>query len=354
MPLPYHTHIFKLEPATKEEVKEGVLESKALAPSSVGSAAAYDVGYFATAAQGKKADDAVAKRDIGTLAYKDKVTIGDIKAKGVASENTILSGDGWIKISPLGIGDMKVATYDPDNVGANAFSMENMQEGPTKKILTTEERSKLRWLSPSQPTIEKWHKGIEGVYYPISPVDLKNTISYFVASKSFGMSKSIYDPDTIEKDAFDMENMKEGNEHLILTPQERTQIAKIDKVEDDVKQGLHIASEAKNVADVALNTVKDAKTTAEAAQKTGNKAQAEASVAQKIATDAKTMATTAQTAANTAQDTARSVQKKVDLIQPLAKQDWIDGTKTRDALISPADLMASIKANCNNTAFLGI
>lgn len=67
MPLPYHTHIFKLEPATKEEVKEGVLESKALAPSSVGSAAAYDVGYFATAAQGKKADDAVAKRDIGTL-----------------------------------------------------------------------------------------------------------------------------------------------------------------------------------------------------------------------------------------------------------------------------------------------
>lgn len=350
MPLPYHTHIFKLEPATKEEVKEGVLESKALAPSSVGSAAAYDVGYFATAAQGKKADDAVAKRDIGTLAYKDKVTIGDIKAKGVASENTILSGDGWIKISPLGIGDMKVATYDPDNVGANAFSMENMQEGPTKKILTTEERSKLRWLSPSQPTIEKWHKGIEGVYYPISPVDLKNTISYFVASKSFGMSKSIYDPDTIEKDAFDMENMKEGNEHLILTPQERTQIAKIDKVEDDVKQGLHIASEAKNVADVALNTVKDAKTTAEAAQKTGNKAQAEASVAQKIATDAKTMATTAQTAANTAQDTARSVQKKVDLIQPLAKQDWIDGTKTRDALISPADLMASIKANCNNSS----
>ncbi|EJF79426.1 hypothetical protein MCO_00992 [Bartonella sp. DB5-6] len=343
MPLPYHTHIFKLEPATKKEVKEGVLDSKALAPVSVGSAAAYEVEYFATAAQGKKADDAAAKRDIGALAYKDKVTIHDIEASGEAHENAILSGAGWVKISPLGIGDMKAAIYDPDNVGSNAFSMENMHEGPTKKILTTEERSKLRWLSATQPTIEKWHKGSEGVYYPISPVDLKNTISYFVGSKSFGMSKSVYDPDKIEKDAFDMENMKEGNTHLILTPQERAQIAKIDKIEDvaqhaqeSAQQGLYAASEAKSIGSAALNTAKDAqdhavdaKNTAESAQKTGDRAQAVASVAQ---------------------ETADSVQKKVDLIQPLAKQDWIDGTKTVDALISPAKLMASIKANSSNSS----
>ncbi|GAA5105489.1 hypothetical protein [Bartonella jaculi] len=360
MPLPYHTHIFKLEPATKEEVKEGVLDSKALAPVSVGSAAAYGVEYFATAAQGKKADDAVAKRDIGALAYKDKVTICDIEASGEPHENTILSGDGWIKISPLGIGDMSAVTYDPDNVRSNVFSMENMHEGPTKKILTTEERSKLQWLSPTQPTIEKWHKGSEGAYYPISPADLKNTIHYFVASKSFGMSRLVYDPDQIAKDAFDMENMKEGSEHLILTPQERAQIAKIDKVENDVQhaqesaqQGIHIASEAKNVSDVALNTAKDAKTTADAAQKTGERAQAEASVAQKSATDAKAIAAKAQTIADKAQDTARNVQEKVELIQPLEKQDWIDGTKTRDALISPADLMASIKANSSNNSGSG-
>lgn len=349
MPLPYHTHIFKLEPATKEEVKEGVLDSKALAPVSVGSAAAYGVEYFATAAQGKKADDAVAKRDIGALAYKDKITIGDLEASGEARENTILSGGGWIQISPLGIGDMSMATYDPDNVRANAFSMENMSEGPSKKILTTEERAKLRWLSPVQPTIEKWHKGSEGAYYPISPADLKNTIHYFVASKSFGMSRLVYDPDQIAKDAFDMENMKEGSEHLILTPQERAQIAKIDKVENDAQhaqesaqQGIHFASEAKNVADVALNTAKDAKNyavdakkTAETAQKTGDSAKAEANIA--------------QTEADKAQDIARSVQKKVDLIQPLAEQDWIDGTKTINALISPANLMASIKANSSNS-----
>ncbi|OLL54723.1 hypothetical protein KAE70_00600 [Bartonella henselae] len=334
MPLPYHTHIFKLEPATKEEVKEGVLDSKALAPISVGSAAAYEVEYFATAAQGKKADDAVAKRDIGKLAYKDKITVNDIKASGQAHENTILSGDGWIQISPLGIGDMSAVTYDPDNVRSNVFSMENMHEGPTKKILTEEERSKLRWLSSTQPTIEKWYKGSEGVYYPISPVDLKNTISYFAISKSFGMLKSVYDPDKIAKDAFDMENMKEGNEHLILTPQERAQIAKIDKIENDVQhaqesaqQGTHTATKAKEAAESVLDT---------------------ASVAQKNATDAKAIATTAQTAANKAQDVAHSVEKKVDLIQPLAKQDWIDGTKTIDALISPANLMASIKANSLN------
>ncbi|WP_375652911.1 MULTISPECIES: hypothetical protein [unclassified Bartonella] len=336
MPLPYHTHIFKLEPATKKEVKEGVLDSKALAPVSVGSAAAYEVEYFATAAQGKKADDAVAKRDIGALAYKDKVTINDIEASGEAHENAILSGAGWVKISPLGIGDMKAATYDPDNVGANAFSMENMHEGPTKKILTTEERSKLRWLSSTQPTMEKWRRGDEGVYYPISPVDLKNTIRYFVGSKSVGMSKSVYDPDKIEKDAFDMENMKEGNTHLILTPQERAQVAKIDKIEDvaqhaqeSAQQGLYAASEARSIGSAAFNTADVAQTIAESAQKTGDRAQAVASVAQ---------------------ETADSVQKKVDLIQPLAKKDWIDGTKTVDALISPAKLMASIKANSSNSS----
>ncbi|WP_208436414.1 hypothetical protein [Bartonella vinsonii] len=329
MPIPYHTHRFELPPATKEEVKEGILDDKALAPISVGSAAAYQVEYFATAAQGKKADDAVAKRDIGALAYKDKVTIHDIEASGEARENAILSGAGWVKISPLGIGDMKAATYDPDNVRSNAFSMENMHEGPSKKILTTEERLKLQWLSADRPTMEKWRTGNEVVHYPISPVELKNTINYFA------LSKSIYDPNKIAKDAFDMENMREGEKHLIFTCEERAQVAKIDEIEDEAQhaketaqQGLETAREAKDVAGVALSTAKDA---------------------QAHVVDAKTIAETAQTTANKAQDTAQSVQKRVDLIQPLAKQDWIDGTKTIDALISPVDLLASIKANSSKS-----
>ncbi|WP_185913472.1 hypothetical protein [Bartonella massiliensis] len=350
MPLSYHTHTFKLEPATKEEVKEGILDDIVLAPISVGSAAAYQVEYFATAAQGKKADDAVAKRDIGTLAYKDKITVNDIEVSGEARENTILSGDGWIKISPLGIGDMKTSTYDPNHVKADAFSMENMSEGLTKKILTQEERAKLQWLSPTQPTTEKWYKASESVYYPISPLDLKNTITYFALSKTLGMSKSVYDPDKIAKDAFDMDHMKEGKKHLILTSQERAQITKIDKVENDVQhaeeiaqQGIHAANEAKDVANGALNTATDAKAYALDSQKT-------AKIAQETADKAKADVIIAQKTADKAQDTAYKVQKKVDLIQPLEKQDWIDGTKTVDALISPIDLLASIKANSLNNS----
>ncbi|WP_455480470.1 hypothetical protein V3564_04875 [Bartonella sp. B12(2025)] len=332
MPLLHHTHKLMIEPATKEEVKEGILDDKVLAPTSVGSAAAYQVEYFASAAQGKKADEAVAKRDIGALAYKDKATIYDIEAKGDPSKNTVLSGVGWVNPSSLGVGDMNAAAYDPDNVKSNAFSMENMTEGVTKKILTKEERLKLQWLTPVQPTIEKWYMGDEGANYPISPCDLKETISYFA------LSKSVYDPNQIEKDAFDMDNMKEGKKHFILTSQERTLIAKIDTIEKNVQEGGHAIGEAKDIANLALSTAKDAQDHAVEAKDV-------AVTAQTTANTVKAVADVAQTKADKAQETADKVQKEIDLIQPLEKQDWIDGTKTVDALISPANLMASIKAN---------
>ena len=46
-----------------------------------------------------------------------------------------------------GSGDMLRSTYDPTNVNASAFDMENMIEGATKKILTSTERTKLNNLS---------------------------------------------------------------------------------------------------------------------------------------------------------------------------------------------------------------
>lgn len=46
-----------------------------------------------------------------------------------------------------GTGDMLRSTYDPTNVNASAFDMENMIEGATKKILTSAERTKLNNLS---------------------------------------------------------------------------------------------------------------------------------------------------------------------------------------------------------------
>ncbi|OPB31572.1 hypothetical protein [Bartonella sp. AR 15-3] len=385
MPLPHHTHTFTLEPATKEEVKEGLSDSKALAPVSVGSAAAYSVNYFATAAQGKKADDAVAKRDIGALAYKDKATVYDIEASGYPGEETLLSGAGWVTPSSLEVGDMKASLYDPDNIRLSAFSMENMSEGPTKKILSEEERLKLQWLSSLGPTIEKWHAGDEGINYPISPVDLKNTIHYFSLSKSLGMSKSVYDPQKVGKDAFDMDNMREGEKHFILTAEERIQIAEIEAIKEgihDAKEtaecGVHTAHEAKEAADSALSIAKgaetkavdaqttaqgcasiagEAKETAESAFNRAEKAEVHASEAQAIATIAQSTAQDAQDSISTvketadkAKETADKVQEKVDLMQAFEQQDWINGTKTEGGLISPVHLLASIQAHSSNSS----
>ncbi|OPB29493.1 alanine-zipper protein [Bartonella sp. WD12.1] len=413
MPIPYHTHKFEIEPATNKEVKEGILDNKVVAPSSLGSAAAYSMGYFATAAQGKKADEAVAKRDVGALAYKDTVTVNDISTSGDPSENTVLSGTGWIKLSPLGIGDMSAAIYDPSNVMSDAFSMENMVEGDTKKILTAEERVKLQWISSECPTIEKWKKADEDINYPISPADLKDTITHFTLSKSLAMSKSVYDPDKIAKDVFAMDHMKEGEKHLILTPQERIQITKINQIEEVAQQaqttaqcGVNAAGEAKETADKAQvaaesaketaavakeaavaaqttansakkaadtaqstankaqetvdkvqstaesakETAADALSTAKDAQSTADKAQVAVESAKEAATSAKTVADKAQETAVDAKETADKAQKAVDLIHPLEKQDWIDGIKAENALISPAHLVASIKANSGGSS----
>jgi len=68
----------------------------------------------------------------------------------VVTDGVTVTGNGTIS-NPLsavvGSGDMLRATYDPTNKNADAFSMENMVEGATKKILTSAERTKLNNLS---------------------------------------------------------------------------------------------------------------------------------------------------------------------------------------------------------------
>jgi len=61
----------------------------------------------------------------------------------------------WDKIAAkgdagAGSGDMLAATYDPTNVADDAFDMENMVEGATKKILTATERTKIGHISVTQ------------------------------------------------------------------------------------------------------------------------------------------------------------------------------------------------------------
>lgn len=69
------------------------------------------------------------------------------------------TGGVWGSATPLegpqgpagsGSGDMLEAMYDPNGVNDDAFDMENMVEGSTKKILTTAERAKIGHLSVTQ------------------------------------------------------------------------------------------------------------------------------------------------------------------------------------------------------------
>ncbi|HPB85211.1 MAG TPA: hypothetical protein PLR63_05450, partial [Paludibacteraceae bacterium] len=68
----------------------------------------------------------------------------------VFTDGVTVTGNGTMSnplVAAAGSGYMLRATYDPTNKNADAFSMENMVEGATKKILTSAERTKLNNLS---------------------------------------------------------------------------------------------------------------------------------------------------------------------------------------------------------------
>ena len=67
---------------------------------------------------------------------------------GTPSATTFLRGDNaWA--TPAGAGDMLKSVYDPSNKNVTAFSMGNMDETATAKILTDTERSKLSGIQAS-------------------------------------------------------------------------------------------------------------------------------------------------------------------------------------------------------------
>ncbi len=71
----------------------------------------------------------------------------------VGSTDTIWIWDqdttAWVDSGTGGAGDMTQAIYDPTNVAADAFSMENMIEGPNNKILTQAERDLINGINPA-------------------------------------------------------------------------------------------------------------------------------------------------------------------------------------------------------------
>lgn len=54
-----------------------------------------------------------------------------------------------------GIGDMLESTYDPTNKNADAFSMDNMDETATKKILSDTERATIATVVGKEDSANK-------------------------------------------------------------------------------------------------------------------------------------------------------------------------------------------------------
>lgn len=101
MAVAFHTHTFEIPTASKTETAEATISNKALVPSSVGTAAAKDVEFFADAAQGEKADLALPAKELPITATRN----------GMAS---ILLPPGMISLEVRGfaaIGDAGGAKY---------------------------------------------------------------------------------------------------------------------------------------------------------------------------------------------------------------------------------------------------
>jgi len=126
----------------------------------------------------------------------------------------------WVDSGISGIGgDMAKAVYDPTNVAGDAFDLDNMVEGADvdKLFFTLTERNKLSGLE----------EGTE--YYNKTEIDaahvLKADVTYVDTQDLLKMDKTVYDPNIVAGDAFDMDNMVEGATTKILTDVERANIA---------------------------------------------------------------------------------------------------------------------------------
>lgn len=116
MAVPYHTHTFEIPIATKDDVIAGVSTEKALTPSSVGTAASMNIEDFATAEQGKRADEAILPSDLAAVAtsgdyndLKNRPVIGNAASHDASDFAT--AGQGRKADSALQPADVKSAAH---------------------------------------------------------------------------------------------------------------------------------------------------------------------------------------------------------------------------------------------------
>ncbi|WP_107341608.1 hypothetical protein [Agrobacterium pusense] len=118
MAVAFHTHTFEIPTASKTETAEATISNKALVPSSVGTAAAKDVEFFADAAQGEKADLALPAKELPITATRNGMEALEFPA-GVNSLETrgyAAMGDGggaqYVRVASEPTHNFKVRSLD--------------------------------------------------------------------------------------------------------------------------------------------------------------------------------------------------------------------------------------------------
>ena len=168
------------------------------------------------------------------------VTVAKISASGVPNATTFLSGAGTWSTPTSSGGDMSTAVYDPQLVQGNAFDMANMEESISAKILTQSERNLISQIPDNTLKIGITQAQADAIVSntnkipnalttgtPSTTTFLNGANQWAVPAGSGGggdMLSSVYDPTLVEGDTFDMDNMVEGTNNKILTPQERAEI----------------------------------------------------------------------------------------------------------------------------------
>ena len=141
--------------------------------------------------------------------------------------------DDWTRQIVAWAWDMLASIYDPTNKAADAFSMDNMVETATKKILTAAERTILwntSWTNSGD-------QDLSALALKSNVLELNNTTpftpdaDYEPATKKYvddnswwsgDMLKSTYDPTNVNWDAFDMDNMVEWDTNLLVNSTEKS------------------------------------------------------------------------------------------------------------------------------------
>lgn len=176
---------------------------------------------------------------------------------------------------------------DPDQVRVMVYNGERIGHAPLQSILSLVSVSGGGGASGGRGTQDMSKPDAD----PKGGCSLGKTITLVFPENGVGDMRSvIYDPTCVAKDAFDMDSMKEGKEHLILTNSEREKVAKIDQMETDITANKAAVVEIRGVADQAKAQSQEALTQSVKAVDTSNTAKANSENAVRISGEAKTEA----------------------------------------------------------------